>query len=211
MQQVLKSPSLVNYKQTKCYYYERDNFCKYGSGCQFAHSEKDIRSAHDITMLNSIATAINCQLNGEYFNDLGGGQYQGYDQNYLQQYNNQGYDYSGYGYQKQDPNSYQQYDPNLYQQHYDPNLYQQQYDPNMYQQYDPNMYQQYDPNMYQQYDPNMYQQYDPNYNYSGTTDTNYGTYQPEKSTLVKEDVTNTTTNEEKSKVVPVKIDNNINN
>jgi hypothetical protein len=116
------------------HYSNIDNYCKYGTGCQFAHGEEDIRSPHDIVALNSIATAINCQLNSDYYQNMNGydpynynygyeGGYQGYEEYPVQQGQASGYTEEDYGtnYGNYDPN--QQYDPNQY---YDPNNY----DPN---------------------------------------------------------------------------------
>ena len=66
MQQYLNIPSLVNYKNVKCFYFERDNYCKYGKNCQYAHSDGDIKTTNEISYLNSIATAINYDLNMAY-------------------------------------------------------------------------------------------------------------------------------------------------
>jgi hypothetical protein len=88
MQQVLNAPSMMNYKTMKCFYFERDGYCKYGVGCQFAHSDAEIMSANQIGMLSSIATAINCEMNNQYLN---------YNNNLYnnQFYNNYG-DYNSY-------------------------------------------------------------------------------------------------------------------
>ena len=63
MQQVLQSPSLVNYKSIRCAFYEREGYCKYAAGCQYAHGDADLRSGNDVVMFNTIATAINYELN----------------------------------------------------------------------------------------------------------------------------------------------------
>ncbi len=74
MQQVLRTPSLINYKASKCFFFERgksliylDNYCKYGAGCHYAHGDQDMRSSNDVSLLNTMATAMNCQLNMNYF------------------------------------------------------------------------------------------------------------------------------------------------
>jgi len=66
MQQYLNIPSLMNYKNVKCFYFERDSYCKYGKNCQYAHSDSDIKTPNEISYLNSIATAINYELNMAY-------------------------------------------------------------------------------------------------------------------------------------------------
>jgi hypothetical protein len=66
MQQYLNVPNILNYKNVKCFYFERDNYCKYGKNCQYAHSDSDIKSATEISYLNSIATAMNYQMNMAY-------------------------------------------------------------------------------------------------------------------------------------------------
>jgi len=66
MQQMMYTPSLINYKIMKCFYFERDNYCKYGNACQFAHSNSDLKTVDEISYLSSIATAINSDLNESY-------------------------------------------------------------------------------------------------------------------------------------------------
>lgn len=162
MQQVLNNPSLINYKTTKCYFYDKDGHCKYGAGCQHAHSDKDLKTANEVTMLNSIATAINCQLNNEYLNEYA---------NYPQQENTS----------EVQMNTYPNYDPN-----YDPNFTT---DTN-YGNYDYSQYNQMNPQGNYYYDQNTGQYYliDPNYQYQNYDYTQYyeQTNQNTQTNIIKE-------------------------
>ena len=36
-----------NYKTVKCKLYDKDQFCKFGQNCRFAHGDLELRSPHD--------------------------------------------------------------------------------------------------------------------------------------------------------------------
>jgi hypothetical protein len=55
-----------NYKMMKCFYFERDKYCKYGNACQFAHSDRELKTPSDINYLSSLALSINSQLRAGY-------------------------------------------------------------------------------------------------------------------------------------------------
>lgn len=105
MQQYMNVPNLINYKNVKCFYFERDKYCKYGKNCQYAHSDSDIKTPTEISYLNSIATAMNYQMNMAY-GDTGNyslEETQNRVNNYMQSMinntpDNNAYDYQNYDY-----------------------------------------------------------------------------------------------------------------
>jgi hypothetical protein len=42
-----KNPNPLNYKIVKCKYWEKDNTCRYGTLCTFAHGNSELRSKND--------------------------------------------------------------------------------------------------------------------------------------------------------------------
>jgi hypothetical protein len=64
VQQTYSGLGMTNYKMMKCFYFERDKYCKYGNACMFAHSDRELKTPNDINYLSSIATALNNQLRG---------------------------------------------------------------------------------------------------------------------------------------------------
>jgi len=77
----------------------KDNFCKFGNSCHFAHTDKDLKSANEITQLNTIATAINFELNQQYFQEMMNAKHQ---QNYTE--SNQTNPYQNYNYNQTNQN-----------------------------------------------------------------------------------------------------------
>jgi hypothetical protein len=47
-----KGPNLQNYKIVKCKYWEKDQTCRYGTLCTFAHGDIEIRTKTDNLILN---------------------------------------------------------------------------------------------------------------------------------------------------------------
>jgi hypothetical protein len=94
-----------NYKMMKCFYFERDKYCKYGNACQFAHSDRELKTPSDINYLSSLALSINSQLRAGYDPGLTGevstdpytGSYNNYQNANYTQVNGQAY----YNYQYQ--------------------------------------------------------------------------------------------------------------
>lgn len=82
----------MSYKSLKCFYYERDKFCKHGAACQYAHSDQDIKTPNELSMLNQIATAINYGLSADnQYGENDYSQYMNLDPQMYQQYVNQVY------------------------------------------------------------------------------------------------------------------------
>lgn len=94
---------MVNYKTMKCYYFQKDNYCKNGKACQFAHSDAELRTPIEMEYLTSLANTINYQVsNAAAYNAYN--QDQMYNQHYsmgneINQYSYPSYDYqNGYDY-----------------------------------------------------------------------------------------------------------------
>lgn len=179
---------MVNYKTMKCYYFQKDNYCKNGKACQFAHSDAELRTPIEMEYLTSLASSLNYQVSnsGNYNNNQ-----QVYDQ---QNFYNMGYDinipvYPNYDFQTAYDYSYTP-DTNYGD---GTNL-----ETNQQANYQNNYHQIYDYN-YANYLPN-YDQNNINYNYSDSTNTNntnpqISPQQPQtkiSNNIIKEKVTETT-------------------
>lgn len=46
----------------KCYYFEKNKICKYGKSCPYAHSDSDLKTPEEMSMLSNIASQMNAQL-----------------------------------------------------------------------------------------------------------------------------------------------------
>jgi hypothetical protein len=85
---------IIFFKFIYFYHIIIDNYCKFGANCQFAHSLKDIRSTYEISNLNSMATAMNLELNNDYYKEMMRNRNQQILQNYNQQQMYQNYNYN---------------------------------------------------------------------------------------------------------------------
>jgi hypothetical protein len=65
IQQMYAMIGMTNYKTMKCYYFQKDNYCKNGNACQFAHADSELRTPVEMEYLTSIANSINYQVSGE--------------------------------------------------------------------------------------------------------------------------------------------------
>ena len=125
MQQYSNVPNLLNYKNIKCFYYERDNYCRYGTGCQYAHLDSEIKTPMEIAYLNSVASTMNYQLNNGYVE--GGSLSIEETQNRVNSYmqtqsmmNGNNFDANNnYGYNNYDYNAYNNYPNNTQDNQYD--------------------------------------------------------------------------------------------
>ena len=147
---------MANYKSMKCFYFERDKYCKHGNACQYAHSDNELKTQNDISYLSSIANTINCQLTSGY-EGYDSQTQQTQDQNMIneqayymnemmrnnmmiQQANNNNYDNYSYtpdtnygttsANQIDNSNTTSNYSQGYEQGYYDPNYPQYYYDPN---------------------------------------------------------------------------------